>query len=197
MVTISCMEHWVSSYGYVGVILGTFFEGETTLLLGGIFAKLGYLKLHKVIVCAFAGTYVGDCTFFFLGKILGKSFIDRSELLRSRLPLSNKIIQQHGHWILFMMRFLAGFRSVILLLLGCAGLKSRRFLVVNLFASLVWSGLGSLIGYLFANVVYIFVSDVKGYEKFVIPTIVVVSMAAILFYRHFIREKEEEQPNGD
>jgi membrane protein DedA with SNARE-associated domain len=96
-----------------------------------------------------------------------------------------------------MMRFLAGFRSVILLLLGCVGLKSRRFLVVNFFASLVWCGLGSLLGYLFANVVYIFVSDVKGYEKFVIPTIVVVSMATILFYRHFIRENEEEQRNGN
>jgi membrane protein DedA with SNARE-associated domain len=190
------MEHWVATYGYIGIILGTFLEGEATLLLAGIFANLGYFTIDKVILSALAGTYAGDCTFFFLGRILGKPFIDRHEILRSRVRRGNRIIKQYGHLILLMMRFLAGFRSVILLLLGCAGLKPRRFLVVNLLTSFVWTALISLLGYTFANVVYIFVHDIKGYEKWVIPLTFIAAIAVILLYRHFIKEKEE-QLNGD
>ena len=54
-----------------------------------------------------------------------------------------------------------------------------------------------MLGYSFANVVYIFVSDTKGYEKVIIPLAVIVAVAPILFYRHLIKEKEEEQFDGD
>jgi membrane protein DedA with SNARE-associated domain len=95
------------------------------------------------------------------------------------------------------MRFLAGFRSIILLLLGCANFSARRFLLIDSVSSLVWSFLVSLVGYMFANVVYIFVSDIEGYERIIIPLIVIPAIAAILLYRHFIEEKEEEQFDGD
>ncbi len=183
--------------GYIGVLLGTFLEGETTILVAGIFAKLGFLHLNKVMFCAFIGTFVGDCSFFFLGKYFGRSVIGRYEFLRRRTALSNKIIHQYRHLILFIMRFLAGFRSVILVLLGCANVRTSRFLLIDLISSLVWSIVVSFIGYSFANVVYIFVNDVKGYEKIIIPLVVVPAIAAILLYRHFIKEKEEEQFHGD
>ena len=63
------VEAWIMQYGYIGVAIGTFFEGEATLLLGGVFSKLGYLNLSKVVAYACTGTFVGDCTFFFLGKL--------------------------------------------------------------------------------------------------------------------------------
>jgi membrane protein DedA with SNARE-associated domain len=191
------MEDSIARLGYLGVLLGTFIEGETTILVAGIFAKLGYLRLRDVVFFSFVGTFAGDCSFFFLGKLFGKSVIERYECLRTRTILSSKIIRQYPHLILFIMRFLAGFRSAILLLLGCANVKTSRFLVIDFLSSLVWSIAVSVVGYSFANVVYIFVADIKGYEKIVIPFVVVPAIAAILLYRHFIKEKEEEQFDGN
>ena len=191
------MGDTVARLGYIGVLLGTFLEGETTILVAGIFAKFGFLQLHKVMLCSFIGTFVGDCSFFFLGKFFGRTLIGRYEILRQRTALSNKIIHQYRHLILFVMRFLAGFRSVILVLLGCANVSTSRFLLIDLISSLIWSIIVSFIGYSFANVVYIFVHDVKGYERIIIPLVVVPAIAAILLYRHFIKEKEEEQFHGD
>jgi membrane protein DedA with SNARE-associated domain len=191
------MHEWVSELGYIGVFVGTFFEGETTLLIAGIFAKFGYLKLKTVIFFAFVGTYVGDCCFFFLGKFFGRSLIGRYEFLRSKTALSNRIIRQNGNLILYVMRFLAGFRSIILVLLGCANLGTGRFLALDFISSLVWSALISLIGYTFANVVYIFVADVERYEKVIVPFAILLAIGGILLYRHFIKEKEEEQYDGD
>ncbi len=191
------MGDTVARLGYIGVLLGTFLEGETTILVAGIFAKFGFLKLNQVMCCSFIGTFMGDCVFFFLGKYFGRSVIERYEFLRCRAVLSNKIIHQNRHFILFVMRFLAGFRSIILLLLGCADVKTSRFLLIDVTSSLIWSVCVSIIGYSFANVVYIFVRDVKGYEKILIPVVIVPAIVLILLYRHFIREKEEEQYDGD
>jgi membrane protein DedA with SNARE-associated domain len=191
------MEDSIVHLGYVGVLLGTFLEGETTILLAGIFAKFGYLGFPNVVLFSFLGTFVGDCTFFFLGKFVGKSVIERFHFLRTRAVLSNKIIHQYPHLILFIMRFLAGFRSIILLILGCANVGTTRFLIIDVISSLVWSIVVSAVGFTFANVVYIFVNDIKGYEKIVIPLIVVPAIVAILAYRHLIKEKEEEQFDGD
>ena len=37
------MEEYIARYGYIAIVIGTFFEGETTVLLGGIFSKLHYI----------------------------------------------------------------------------------------------------------------------------------------------------------
>lgn len=191
------MEDSIAHLGYIGVLLGTFLEGETTILIAGIFAKLGYLELEKVMFFSFLGTFVGDCSFFLIGRLFGRPVIERCGFLRNRAFLSNKIIRQYPHLIIFVMRFLAGFRSIILLLLGCANVRTGRFLLADLVSSLVWSVIVSSVGYTFANVVYIFVNDITGYEKIVFPLVVVPAVAAILLYRHFIREKEEGQFDGD
>ena len=191
------MEETITRFGYIGVAIGTFIEGETTILLAAIFAKLGFLKLRYVIFWSFVGTFVGDCSFFFLGKYFGRQIIERYDFLRRKADTSDKIIHQYGNLILFIMRFLAGFRSIILLLLGCANLGAARFLFVDVASSVVWAVIISMLGYSFANVVYIFVSDTRGYEKIIVPLAVVAAVVAILLYRHFIREKEEERFDGD
>ena len=191
------MEETIARLGYVGVLIGTCLEGETTILLAAIFAKLGYLELKPVIFWAFIGTFLGDCSFFFLGKFFGRSVIERCEFLRVKASASSKMIHQYDHLILLIMRFLAGFRSIILVLLGCANLSAGRFLLIDVASSAIWSVLVSMLGYSFANVVYIFVSDTKGYEKIIIPLAVIAAAAPIFFYRHVIKEKEKERFDGN
>ncbi len=184
------MEAWIMQYGYIGVAVGTFFEGEATLLLGGIFSQLGFLSLNRVIFYACIGTFLGDCTFFFLGRMFGRTLIDRYQVMRSRTPFADKVIRRYGHLILFTMRFLAGFRTMILILLGCANMNIARFLVTDFFMALVWAGLLSFLGYSFGNVIYIFVTDVTRYQKLIVPVVVAGAITVILFYRHFVRRKE-------
>lgn len=43
------LEYLIDTYGYPAILIGTFLEGETILVLGGIVAKLGYLKLPWVM----------------------------------------------------------------------------------------------------------------------------------------------------
>ena len=56
----SLLQDVIDKYGYAAVLIGTFLEGETILVIGGLAARLGYLKLQWVIVAAFAGSLAGD-----------------------------------------------------------------------------------------------------------------------------------------
>jgi len=185
------MEAYIAKYGYIGIFVGTFLEGETTVLLGGIFSKLGYMNIEKVILWAFLGTFAGDCTFFSIGRIFGKNIIEKYEFLRSKVPLANKIIKKYGHFIIFMIRFLVGIRAIILLLLGCTNIKLSRFLLFNMINSILWSILVTSIGYVFGKVVYVFVSDIKKYEEFIIPAVLIGVMILIMAYRHIVKEREK------
>ncbi|NMC94006.1 MAG: DedA family protein [Syntrophorhabdus sp.] len=189
------MEEYIARYGYIAIVIGTFFEGETTVLLGGIFSKLHYMKLDYVMVWAFLGTFAGDCTFFLLGRVFGRNIIDRYDFLRSKLPLANGIMRRYGYFIIFLVRFFVGVRGVILLLLGCTDIKKRIFFLYSASSSALWSIVASAIGYLFANIVYIFVHDIKKYEMFLVPAVTVIVVMLIFVYRHIVKEKEKTYGN--
>ena len=54
----------IENYGYAAILVGTFLEGETILVLAGLAAQLGYLTLSGVILAAFLGSLSGDQLFF-------------------------------------------------------------------------------------------------------------------------------------
>lgn len=191
------MEDWIARWGYLGILLGCFVEGETTILIGAIFAKFGYLSLGEVIVCSFLGTFTGDCVFFFVGRYFGRSLLERFNSLRRRTNLARRIINRYGNLIVAVMRLLAGFRAAILVLLGCSHFGGWRFLALDFLATAAWAVLVSMIGYTFANVVYIFVSDVRDYEGMIVPVVAVIAIFVILFYRHTVKQKGEEEFYGD
>jgi membrane protein DedA with SNARE-associated domain len=189
------MEEYIARYGYIAIVIGTFLEGETTELLGGIFSKLRYMELDYVMTWAFVGTFAGDCTFFFLGKAFGRNIIDRYQFLRSKIPLANGIMKKYGNYIIFFVRFFVGVRGIILLLLGCTDIRKRTFFLYSILSAALWSIVVSAIGYLFANVVYIFVRDIRKYEAYIVPAIIVFVAACIFIYRHIVREREKKYGN--
>jgi len=185
------MEVYLEKFGYIGIFVGTFLEGETTVLLGGIFSKLGYMNIYKVILFAFLGTFAGDFTFFALGKKFGRNMIDRYEFLSSKVPIADKIIKKHGNFIIFIIRFLVGIRAVILILLGCTNIRISKFLFFSIANSILWSIAVSIIGYVFGKVVYIFVKDMKHYEWHILSGIILLIIIFIVIYRRIMEKKEK------
>jgi membrane protein DedA with SNARE-associated domain len=58
-------ENVIIQFGYPAILVGTFLEGETILVIAGMAAHRGYLDLPVVIGAAFIGTLFGDQLFFF------------------------------------------------------------------------------------------------------------------------------------
>ena len=79
-------ENWVTHFGYMAILIGTFLEGETILVLGGFLAHRGYLHLPWVIASAFAGTFAGDQLYFYLGRFKGMKGLKKNRIGNAVLP---------------------------------------------------------------------------------------------------------------
>ena len=75
------LESLLTTYGYPIIIIATFLEGETVMILAGVAAHLAYLSLYIVIICGFSGTLIGDQLYFFLGRRHGKKHAGKTPWL--------------------------------------------------------------------------------------------------------------------
>ena len=142
------LESLVADYGYAGVLIGTFLEGDIALVLGGLFAHWEYLKLPGVIVAALIGALVGDQFFFHLGRAKGLQVLNRFPFMKPRAERVFSKMRQHGTLIAFAFRFCYGFRIITPLLIGASGVRRGRFLLLNSLGALTWATVVASLGYM-------------------------------------------------
>jgi len=99
-------------------------------VLGGIAAKLGYLRLPWVIVSAFVGTLMSDQLFFFLGRRQGQAFLLKHPHWNSRAQNVHRMLERHRIPIIIGFHFVYGFRTVTPFVLGMSRVPVIEFIVL-------------------------------------------------------------------
>ena len=141
------LEQLVENYGYVGVLIGTFLEGDIALILGGLFAHWEYLKLPYVIVAAFSGAIISDQACFYLGRLRGLHVLNRWPFLRNKAERVFGHMRKHGTLIALVFRFFYGFRIITPLLIGASGVGRAKFILLNGIGALSWATTIGCLGY--------------------------------------------------
>ncbi len=179
------LEVLISTYGYAAITIGTFFEGETILVLAGFATHQGYLKLLWVVVYGFLGTLCGDQLYFYLGRIKGTTVLEKRPYWKSRSAWVFDLMRRHQLLILLGFRFLYGFRTITPFLLGASHISPVRFLVLNILGAFLWAVLIAVCGYLFGHVVELFLGKLKRYESYLFLALAVIG--AIIWSVHWFR----------
>ncbi len=143
----SGMEELISRLGYFALALGTFLEGETSLLLASSLSSAGILKFYYVVLFGFLGSLVSDWFYFLIGRLNGKFFIERRPALKTKLVPVSTFFEKNKFQVLMSYRFLYGFRIIIPLMIGMTNIKPIHFLGFSFAAGLTWSTMVCLIGY--------------------------------------------------
>ena len=170
------------SYGYALIFIGTFVEGESLLVLGGIFAHRGYLDLTGVIVSSFLAAVCGDQMFFHLGRRHAKGLLSRFPRLRDKVNVSLQRIERHQIKVVLGMRFLWGLRIALPVALGLTSMNAWRFFWLNLSSAAVWSTVFALIGYFAGEVFSRVVDDLHRHEKWIAGALLLAG-ALVLYAR--------------
>ncbi len=157
-------EALISTYGYAAIAVGTFFEGETILILGGFAAHQGYLDLKWVVTCGFLGTFIGDQLYFYLGRARGIGFLEKRPYWRSKSKRVFKLLYTHQILVILGFRFLYGLRTVTPFLIGAGGISPVRFLILNGLGAIAWAVVIGVSGYFFGSVFAGFIGNVKHVE---------------------------------
>lgn len=190
MQQISLLENVVRTYGYWALFIGTFLEGETILLIGGLTARLGYLKLPMVMLIAFIGSFSGDQFYFFFGRIKGRDLLSKHPKWQNRADRTHRLLEKYHDLMMLGFRFVYGTRVMVPIVLGMShNIKTSRFVILNAIGALIWSVAVSLGGYIFGHALEGFIKDLKHYER---EVILGVSTAGILLWIiHKYREKKK------
>jgi membrane protein DedA with SNARE-associated domain len=169
----------MATYGYLAVFVGTLFEGETILLLGGYAAHRGHLSLPLVMVAAFAGSLLGDQTMFWIGHWYGKRLVKRWPGLERRIVRVRPLLDRFGNLFALIFRFLYGLRNATPLAMAIGGFPARRFVALNAVGAAIWSVAVGAIGYVFGEAAEAFLPHAHSYQ---VAALVGVVFAAIVFW---------------
>lgn len=142
------MEQFLDQYGYLALLVGTFLEGETAILIASSLIHAGLFEVPWTVLVAFMGSFISDWIYYLIGRLNGKYFIDRRPKLKKRVEPVTTFFQRHQVKVLFTYRFLYGLRIIIPLVIGMSGIKPMRYLVYSIIAGLFWASCVSTVGYL-------------------------------------------------
>lgn len=158
------LHELIANYGYWAVLVGTFLEGETILVLGGLAASRGYLELPWVMVVAFIGTVLGDQLYFYIGRFNGNKILAKKPRWQEKSARVFDLMARHEVKMILGYRFLYGIRTVTPFLIGASRIHPVRFLVLNIIGSAIWAVAVAYLGYLFGEAFELFMADAKKYE---------------------------------
>jgi membrane protein DedA with SNARE-associated domain len=194
-------------WGYVIVGLAVFLEnsvgagvivpGETLVILGGFYARVGDLWLPLVmvvvVVCAVAGDNVG----YLIGKHYGRRFLEKHGrkvfVTPERLVATERYYDRHGGKTVFLGRFIPVVRSVGFIVAGASGMPWRRFIVYDVAGATLWGVGHTLLGYFLG-------ASYERWEKYLTPVglgllvvlLLLIGGSKLLAARRKMKEELEE-----
>jgi len=179
------LQSIIMTYGYAAILIGTFLEGETILVLGGFVAHLGYLMLPWVIAAAFIGSFCGDQLYFYLGRRHSDFVLRHRPSWQPRIVKIQLLLDRFHTPLILSFRFLYGLRTVAPFVIGLGRVRAPKFIFLNAIGAAVWAVTFGFGGFLFGHALEIFLNDLKKFEYLILAGLAIAGLLiwSLYFYR--------------
>lgn len=189
-------------YTYALVALGAFLEtgafvgliapGETIMIVGGVIAGQGEIRLGPLIAIVWVSAVAGDTVSFFLGRRLGRDFLlkhgPRVQITEERLLQVEKFLDKRGGTTILLGRFVGVVRAVAPFVLGASRMSYRRFIPYDILGAGLWAAFFTTLGYVFWQS-FDRVAEYASRGAFALGTVIVVTVGVVLLVRQ-LRDQE-------
>jgi membrane protein DedA with SNARE-associated domain len=146
------LEHFVRDYGVIAVTvilaleaMGAPLPGESLLVFSSVLAGRGDLSLPALLICAWAGSVLGDNIGYWIGRKLGRAVIlrygSRIGLTAARFNAIEAVFARYGAVTVAFARFVNILRQLNGVVAGSLGMEWRRFLLFNALGAALWVAL--------------------------------------------------------
>jgi membrane protein DedA with SNARE-associated domain len=147
-------------WGYVFLFLSSYVEnifpptpGDTFVVLGAFLVGRGRMEFLPAYASTLLGSILGFMTYYAVGRKWGRRWFQgrRGRFFSTEyLARVERWLGRYGNWVLVFNRFLSGFRSVISLAAGIAGMDAGKVFLFASVSCMLWNGLlmglGLLVG---------------------------------------------------
>jgi membrane protein DedA with SNARE-associated domain/membrane-associated phospholipid phosphatase len=141
------------AFAETGAFIGLVAPGEFTVILGGVIAGQGTINIFVLIGIVWVCTLSGDSVSFFLGRRLGRSFLERHgpkfRLTPERLAAVEEHFKKRGGSTVLVGRFVGFVRPIAPFLAGASHMEYRKFLPYSVVGTGLWGPGFCLLGYIF------------------------------------------------
>src|SRR4051794_35378985 len=189
----------VMAFLETGAFVGLVAPGEFTVIVGGVIAGQGTISLIPLIALVWACCIAGDTTSFFVGRRLGRAFLERHgpkvKITHERLEQVEGYFNRHGGKTILIGRFIGLVRAVAPFIAGSSGMPYRRFIPYSVLGTGLWAAAYTLLGYVFYRS-FEKVAGIAGRATLVFAALVGLIVGAVTAYRRRreIRAWIESQP---
>lgn len=149
----------LNTYGYLAILIITFLEGESIVILAGVAAASGLMSVPLIIVTALFGSFCGDQFYYTIGRRYGTRVLARWPTLSGRIDWAFKLVRKHETLFILSFRFIYGVRNVSPFVIAMAGVPRLRFMLLNLIAAGLWAMAFTFGGYYFGQALQSLLGD--------------------------------------
>jgi membrane protein DedA with SNARE-associated domain len=169
-----------------GAFVGLVAPGETVVIAGGVIAGQGEIDLIPLIGLVWTCAVLGDTTSFYIGRRLGRRFLERHgprvKITPQRLQQVEGYFDRHGGKTILIGRFIGLVRALAPFIAGSSGMPYRRFIPYSIVGTGLWSTVFCVLGYIFWRS-FDQVAHIAGQAIFGFGLTVAVIVGIVVAYR--------------
>ncbi|MBC7905711.1 MAG: DedA family protein [Rhodospirillaceae bacterium] len=156
----------LTEYGfllYPVILLWTFVEGETVVIITGALASEGRynISVELLALSAFAGSFLGDQLYYYIGRRYGTPLLNRWPTLGKKIEWAFGLVKSHPTLFILSFRFIYGVRNIAPFVIGISGVSRVRYFILNFIAAMIWAHSFAWGGYLLGRALESWLGDNK------------------------------------
>lgn len=150
-------------------------------VVGGAYVRSGRMSLAEVLAAAVVGSAMFDPLFYWIGRRYGDALTRLLVRIRAASPRTvargERLIGRYGGWAVLTSWYLPVPNSVVYAAVGSAGMSFGVFLVLDVLAALLWSGLVVGLGYAIGHPAVALAIDVTHYAWWIFGVTTTLTVA--------------------
>ncbi len=144
----------LSTYGYIILAIYSFGGGMAGLAGAGILSSMGKMDITTSIAIATMFNYIGDSVLFYMAQTNKESVMGYVKKFKGRIyGRTVLMMRKYGWMVVFLQKYVYGVKTLVPIIMGLSKYDLKKFLFLNIFASIVWGLVIGLLSYHFSAVV--------------------------------------------
>ena len=170
----------LKEYGYIILFVWCIMEGEMALIMAGILAHTTHMHIALAIFVAGLGGFVGDQIYFYLGRYNKKYIAKRLHTQRRKFAVAHIMLKKYGWPIIFLQRYMYGFRVIIPLCIGLTGYDAKKYAFINLISAWCWAAITTIPAWILGEHILVLLQKAKEHLYVAIP-VVAIFMGLLIY----------------
>jgi len=157
------MEELIRDWGYIVLFLYSFGGGFLALAVAGVLSYSGELNLGLVLIVAGVANFIGDQFLFTVARKNKEQAKEMMKKHKRKIAMAHLLMRKYGSSVIFIQKYIYGIKTLIPLAMGLTKYDIKKFMIFNIFATIIWSLVVGISAYMLGELVYTYLEEFKTY----------------------------------